>query len=205
MLNNSPRTMNGMIDLTHSDPISRQGGFFKDATTADSNSTGVADTIKKGVDAVGIGKIPLIGGAAKFIAGDAIGGIADDAVNVVGHTGAAAKDFIKGDTASAAGQIKSAAMPALSLGLTAMTGGVGGALSKGGVKAAGKAMAKRVATDPLNLVQAGMSGLQDVQDKGNSKDNSNVSGVGVPYTSSSAMQDAMYQAEPLRSNNATYN
>ena len=46
--------MNGMIDLTHSDPISRQGGFFKDATTADSNSTGVADTIKKGVDAVGI-------------------------------------------------------------------------------------------------------------------------------------------------------
>ena len=192
-----------MIDLTHSDPISRQGGFFKDATTADSNSTGVADTIKKGVDAVGIGKIPLIGGAAKFIAGDAIGGIADDAVNVVGHTGAAAKDFIKGDTASAAGNLKSAAMPALSLGLTAMTGGVGGALSKGGVKAAGKAMAKRVATDPLNLVQAGMSGLQQVQDKGNSTS----SNSGTPLTSSYANQYAIDNGEPLtiQSQNSSYN
>ena len=203
MLNNSPRTMNGMIYLTHSDPISRQGGFFKDATTADSNSTGVADTIKKGVDAVGIGKIPLIGGAAKFIAGDAIGGIADDAVNVVGHTGAAAKDFIKGDTASAAGNLKSAAMPALSLGLTAMTGGVGGALSKGGVKAAGTAMAKRVVTDPLNLVQAGMSGLQQVQDKGNSTS----SNSGTPLTSSYANQYAIDNGEPLtiQSQNSSYN
>ena len=203
MLNNSPRTMNGMIDLTHSDPISRQGGFFKDATTADSNSTGVADTIKKGVDAVGIGKIPLIGGAAKFIAGDAIGGIADDAVNVVGHTGAAAKDFIKGDTASAAGNLKSAAMPALSLGLTAMTGGAGKALAKGGVKAAGTAMAKRAATDPLNLVQAGMSGLQQVQDKGNSTS----SNSGTPLTSSYANQYAIDNGEPLtiQSQNSSYN
>ena len=202
MLNNSPRTMNGMYDLTHSEDSSREGGFFKDATTADSSSTGVADTIKKGVDAVGIGKIPLIGGAAKFIAGDAIGGIADDAVNVVGHTGAAAKDFIKGDTASAAGNLKSAAMPALSLGLTAMTGGAGKALAKGGVKAAGTAMAKRAATDPLNLVQAGMSGLQQVQDEGNSASNS-----GTPLTSSYANQYAMKNGKPLTipSQNSSYN
>lgn len=167
MLNQSPRTMNGMYDLTHSKELTyRQGGFIKDATTIDSNSTGVADTVKKGVDAVGIGNIPFVGGAAKFLAGDVVGGLADDAVNVVGHGGAAAVDALKGDTSSAAGQLKTAAMPALNLGLTAATAGAGGALAKGGVKAATTAMAKTAAKEPLSLVQAGISGLQDVQDKG---------------------------------------
>jgi hypothetical protein len=151
----------------------RQGGFIQDATTADSNSTGVADTVKKGIDAVGIGKIPFVGGAAKFLAGDAVAGLADDAVNVVGHTGAAIKDMASGNTADAAGQVKSAVMPAVSLGLTAMTGGVGGALAKGGVKSLAGSMAKRAATDPLSLVQAGVSGLQDVQDRGNNTNNLN--------------------------------
>lgn len=143
----------------------RQGGFIKDATTVDSNSTGVADTVKKGVDAIGIGKIPFVGGAAKFIAGDVVGGLADDAVNVVGHGTAAAADAIKGDTSKAAGQLKSAAMPAFNLGLTAATAGAGGVLAKGGAKAAGAAMAKTAAKEPLTLVQAGMSGLQDIQDR----------------------------------------
>lgn len=211
MLNNSPRTMNGMYDLTHSEDIAREGGMFrkakhpipqiqadedeymddlkayedfmsnnesedseggareggfiKDATSIDSNSTGVADTVKKGVDAIGVGKIPFVGGAAKFIAGDVVGGLADDTVNVVGHGTAAAADAIKGDTSKAAGQLKSAAMPAFNLGITAATAGTGGALAKGGAKAAGLAMAKTAAKEPLTLVQAGMSGLQDIQDR----------------------------------------